>query len=103
MPEGNIAVMLTDINLSPYKNDRQLYNFSATMYEIGDGYSLEDLDRLGIIDIPKVSSEYDPSSDGSNIDIEDDDDETVFNVFHKPMQLYYPELKTASLITGSGS
>lgn len=103
MPEGNIAVMLTDINLSPYKNDRQLYNFSATMYEVGDGYSLEDLDRLGIIDIPKVSSEYDPSSDGSSIDIEDDDDETVFNVFHKPMQLYYPELKTASLITGSGS
>ena len=53
MPEGNIAVMLTDINLTPDSQlGRMLYNFSATMYEIADGYNLEDLNNLGIIDIP---------------------------------------------------
>lgn len=71
MPEGNIAVMLTDINLTPAVPDRKIYNFSATMYEVGDGYSLDDLDRLGIIDIPKLATRF-ISSDG-NSDSEDDD------------------------------
>ncbi len=59
MPEGNIAVMLTDINLSPNPQlGRRIYNFSATMYEVADGYDLEQLDNLGIINIPKLNSSF---------------------------------------------
>ena len=44
MTEGNMIVMLTDISLTPVNNtDRRLYNFTATMYEIGDG---NDYDQL---------------------------------------------------------
>ena len=39
MPEGNMTVMLTDISLTPEPIiGRRLYNFSATMYEIENGY-----------------------------------------------------------------
>ena len=52
MPEGNMTVMLTDISLTPESTiGRRLYNFSATMYEIEDGYSLETLSSLGIVAI----------------------------------------------------
>lgn len=52
MPEGNMTVMLTDISLTPEPTiGRRLYNFSATMYEIEDGYSLETLSSLGIVTI----------------------------------------------------
>lgn len=55
MTEGLVPVMITDISLTPkIQLGRRLYDFSATMYEIGDGHSLENLDALGIIDIPKV-------------------------------------------------
>lgn len=55
MPEGNIVVMLTDVNLTPNTQlGRRLYNFTATMYEVGDGYNLQQLSNLGIIDIPTV-------------------------------------------------
>ena len=58
MPEGNMIVMITDINLTPNQNiGRLLYNFTATMYEIGDGYSLEKLDEAGIITVPDVNSQ----------------------------------------------
>ena len=67
MPEGNIAVMLTDINLTPENQlGRMLYNFSATMYEIADGYNLEDLNNLGIIDIPTTSTVFINGADISN-------------------------------------
>jgi len=67
MPEGNIAVMLTDINLTPENQlDRMLYDFSATMYEIADGYNLEDLNDLGIIDIPTTSTVFINGADISN-------------------------------------
>lgn len=47
--EGLMAVMLTDISLTPNKTlSRRLYDFSATVYEIQDGNSLEILDSLGI-------------------------------------------------------
>ena len=71
MPEGNMAVMLTDISLSPNQgNSRRTYSFSATMYEIEDGYSLETLASLGIITIPNEkiassSSSGDDSGDDS--------------------------------------
>lgn len=59
MPEGNIAVMLTDINLTPNEQlGRRLYNFNATMYEIADGYNLDDLKNLGIIDMPETESVF---------------------------------------------
>ena len=59
MPEGNIAVILTDINLTPEgQTSRKLYNFSATMYEVADGYDLNQLDKLGIINIPKAASSF---------------------------------------------
>lgn len=99
MPEGNIAVMLTDITLTPNQNDRKLYNFSATMYEVGDGYSLESLDKLGIIDIPKVMTEYQDPENG-NINIDDNE----FNIEYKKkvFQIYYPKIATNSnnIITG---
>jgi hypothetical protein len=63
MPEGNIAVILTDINLTPNEQlGRRLYNFNATMYEIGDGYSLKELDSLGIITIPTLSDIFSSTS-----------------------------------------
>lgn len=47
--EGIMAVMLTDITLTPNKTlSRRLYSFSATVYEIQDGNSLDTLDILGI-------------------------------------------------------
>lgn len=50
--EGLMVVMLTDINLTPNKTlSRRLYDFSATVYEIQDGNSLELLDSLGIYDV----------------------------------------------------
>ena len=52
MPEGNMAVMLTDISLTPNQTvSRRIYSFSATMYEIEDGYSIETLNSLGIISV----------------------------------------------------
>lgn len=55
MPEGNMAVMITDVNLTPNQSiGRMLYSFTATMYEVGDGYSLEALDDMKIIDVPNL-------------------------------------------------
>lgn len=71
MPEGNMSVMLTDISLTPEKTlGRRLYNFTATMYEIEDGYSLETLNFLGIIDIVN-------EKENVIIDTEESDIETV--------------------------
>lgn len=52
MTEGNMIVMFNDITLTPnIQLGRRIWNFSATVYEIGDGYSLEELDTLGIYSI----------------------------------------------------
>lgn len=52
MTEGNMIVMFNDISLTPNMQlGRRVWNFSATVYEIGDGYSLEQLDALGIFPI----------------------------------------------------
>lgn len=54
LTEGNLAVMITDISLTPNRTlGRRIWNFSATMYEVGDGNSLDDLDRLGIYHVTK--------------------------------------------------
>ena len=50
--EGLMAVMVTDISLTPNKTlSRRLYDFSATVYEIADGNSLDTLNTLGIYDV----------------------------------------------------
>lgn len=56
MTEGNMAVMVTDITLTPNQSiGRMLYSFSATVHEVGDGYSLEALEEVGIVDIPGLN------------------------------------------------
>lgn len=78
MPEGNIAVMLTDINLTPDSQlSRMLYNFSATMYEVGNGYSLEELDNLGIINIPVENDIFLTASNFRNMTMAEDKDENL--------------------------
>ena len=52
MTEGNMCVMVTDVTLTPNTTlGRRIWDFSATLYEVGDGYSLGTLYDLGIIDI----------------------------------------------------
>lgn len=52
MTEGNIIVMLDGISMTPDVTlGRRLYDFSATMYEIGDGKSLESLSSLGLFNV----------------------------------------------------
>jgi len=49
MTEGNMIVMLNDITLTPNSQlGRRVWNFSCTVYEIGDGYSLKQLNDFGI-------------------------------------------------------
>lgn len=51
MTEGNMCVMVTDITLTPNATlGRRIWDFSATFYEVEDGYSLDKLYELGIID-----------------------------------------------------
>jgi len=74
MTEGNMAVMLTDITLSPNAQlGRRIYNISMTAYEIGDGYSLDTLSSLGIVDIPNEYEE-DLAAKGMGINDSDEDD-----------------------------
>lgn len=87
LTEGNICVMLTDINLTPEKAlGRRLYNFSATAYEVGDGYSLVDLDRLGIFEVvDETAMSFDDfikkAEEGSSYPSYDDSYRTVHRLF----------------------
>ena len=52
MTEGNMIVMFDSISLTPNQQlGRRIWNFSATVYEVGDGYSLTELSSLGIFAI----------------------------------------------------
>ena len=52
MTEGNMIVMFDGITLTPNNQlGRRIWNFSCSVYEIGDGYDLELLDNLGIYSI----------------------------------------------------
>ena len=103
MPEGNVAVMLTDINLTPMAQlGRRLYQFSATLYEVGDGYSLESLDKLGIINIPKLSTVFinDQTSGGGSGE-SDSSDEDV-RIIEQVGQMYIPKVySNIDIIGGS--
>lgn len=101
MPEGNLSVILTDLSLSPNQQlGRRLYNFSATLYEVGDGYDLDVLDSLGIYTIPKLTNKYgeiliDPTEEG-DIDIPDH-----FQSSHLDIgQLWLPNRYLTDLIHG---
>lgn len=52
MTEGNLIVIFDAVSLTPNQQlGRRVWNFSATAYEVGDGYSLTELDSLGIFNI----------------------------------------------------
>lgn len=105
MPEGNVAVMLTDVSLTPMTQlGRRLYQFSATMYEVGDGYSLTDLDKLGIINIPKLATSYtsQQASGGSSEDSgSDSSDDSDTHAIEQIGQLYLPNIYGGNLIGGT--
>lgn len=57
MTEGNMIVMFDAVSLTPNTQlGRRIWNFSATIYEVGDGYSLTELDSLGIY---KIKNDFD--------------------------------------------
>lgn len=59
MPEGNMIVMVTDVSLTPNQQiGRMLYNFTATLYEVGDGYSLSALDAARVVEVPNPTDAY---------------------------------------------
>lgn len=65
--EGNMVVMLTDISLTPNATlSRMIWNFSATVYEIEDGYDMEVLDYLGVYDVHDDGKGGDGTSWGDN-------------------------------------
>jgi hypothetical protein len=65
--EGNMCVMVTDVSLTPNQTlSRRLWEFSATVYEVADGYSMSDLDYLGIYDIHADGKGGDGSSHGGS-------------------------------------
>lgn len=52
MTEGNLIVMLDGISLTPNAQlGRRIWNFSCTVYEVGDGNNIELLNSLGIYPI----------------------------------------------------
>ena len=88
MTEGNMAVMLTDINLTPNTQlSRRLYTFTATVYEIAEANSLTDLDTLGIFNVTKIDKNSTGSSSGGSIDPEPEYIEVI-----KVGQLYQYEI-----------
>lgn len=82
MTEGIIPVMITDVSLTPNMTlGRRIWDFSATLYQIGDGNSLEELEKLGIIDIPKVEIDY-SGGDGAGDD-DAEENELVGQIFQQ--------------------
>lgn len=78
MTEGNLAVMLTDISLTPTNSlSRRLWDFSATMYEIEDGNSIEILDALGIYNIKDETFE-----DLTNINSSEDEETMSSSIYY---------------------
>lgn len=98
MPEGNMVVMLTDISLTPEQTlGRRLYNFSATMYEIEDGYSLETLDSLGIINIKNEKEETGIAADDDDSSIEITTKTTIGQMSSQELRIN-PDLNYATVV-----
>lgn len=52
MTEGNMIVMLDGVSMTPDTVlGRRLYDFSATMYEIGDGKNLDSIASFGLLNV----------------------------------------------------
>ena len=52
MTEGNMIVILDGVSMTPdITLGRRLYDFSATMYEIGNGKDIKDISSFGLFDI----------------------------------------------------
>ena len=108
MTEGNIAVMITDISLTPNTQiGRRTYNISMTAYEIGDGNSLEELSSLGIINVP---NDYEDYIDGKYInggiaeeDIDDDDSDDGIITEITVGQIYSKKSVGKEIVTGIGT
>ena len=91
MTEGLMVIMLTDINLTPNKTlSRRLYDFTATVYEIADGNSLDNLNTLGIYNV------ITPESIAAGGEGPDPTPEYV--VVEKPGQIYNEQI--SSIVSG---
>lgn len=65
MTEGNLIVMVDSVSLTPNAQlGRRVWNFSATIYEVGDGNSLQELDALGIY---PLTNEYEATFNGTYV------------------------------------
>lgn len=87
MPEGNMIVMIDSVSLTPNSQlGRRVWNFSATIYEIGDGYSLQELDSLGIY---PIINDYEANFTGinSNSELEDSESNSVEDTRIRQSQL----------------
>ncbi len=74
MTEGNMIVMIDGISLTPNAQlGRRIWNFSCTVYEIGDGYDLKLLDELGIFNIQNEYNQKNIDFNGKYDDNENDD------------------------------
>ena len=91
MTEGLMVVMLTDINLTPNKTlSRRLYDFTATVYEIADGNSLDNLNTLGIYNVITPESAITGG--------EGPDPTPEYVVVEKPGQIYNEQI--SSIVSG---
>lgn len=72
LTEGNLAVILSDVQLQPVDElGRRIWDFSANMYEVGDGNSMANLDKLKIYDVidsSEASYNKNVSSGGQDIE-----------------------------------
>ena len=98
-----MAVMLTDISLSSNQTiGRRLYSFTATMYEIENGYNLQTLNSLGIVDIPndkEIKDIHDGGQGGGGGEDEDEDTDliTVTTVGQMYSQYMEPTVDTRGI------
>ncbi len=98
--EGSVPVMVTDISLTPKAQlGRRLYDFSATMYEVGKGESLADLEALGIYHVPRIAEAIGDGNPGIGGDVLPDDHRTVEMI----SQVYaYSPTNNNNIITSGG-
>lgn len=94
MTEGLMAVMLTDITLTPNSVlGRRLYTFSATVYEIADGNSLKSLDTLGIYTVITPEAQAAGGEGGGG-----DEPTPEYNIVQRPGQIY--NMNVSSIVSG---
>ena len=90
MTEGNMIVMLTDISMTPNETlGRRLYTFSATAYEIGEGLSIKECDKYGVIDVENAEEDrLKRINDGTSS--QDEEDENQYISIREIGQYIYP-------------